>query len=155
MIVTSEVVAQAGVETHLLEQDGALEEISAQLMQGVIREGENIGAFIRPGSVWISRRKDFAHRPGLEMVVCEWSPNPEQGCEFRGGPYDGDLKPLRREADGAPLAYYVLPDPTPVAFGPSDFEQVIGSPVDPSPARISYRRAGKDSDADRWVYVLD
>lgn len=150
MIVTDRVGARLDVALLHTADPEWLTQVAHTMEPNVIAYGEEIGAFIRSGSIWATagpENRDNFTRP----VFVEWCPNPEDGVEFRGGPWDGEIKRWQRERDGKPMPYIVLP-PLPQEPSISD----LRADVAPRPMQTyRYRRAGIDSDADRWVYVFE
>lgn len=128
--------------TMLLDQsranDANAREASAeQIAKRIVRDGEGIGAFIRPASVWFSQRPDPAGHG--ELIEGIWAPDPTEGVMLRGGPHDGITQwQMPREADGSPARYM----DTPAAVNASSLTGNVAT----------YVRAGIDSERDRWVY---
>lgn len=152
MIVKSRVMARLEVAEEVLGygEHEVMQAVGAQLEKAVIAEGESIGAWVREGSVRLDVGGPGTN-PFTRYYYGEWCPNPEQGCEFRGGPWDGEIRPMRRERDGKPVEQVVLPN---LPQEPSIHDLEI-KPVFPNPMPPRYRREGIDSMQDRWVYAID
>lgn len=159
MLITSLLAAEALASRLFLDDpdDGEAfrEHLSRHLARVIMREGESNGAFIREQSAWVDwdrpvERTDLG--PLAVAVRAYWSPDPTEGVELRGGHLDGDVVHLRREVDGRPMPYLVLPDHTATV-------EALGATVPMIPTSElrtrRYRRAGIDSERDRWVYLAD
>lgn len=141
MIVTSKVRAQADVDPQAVE--GGLDAIRGMMRKAVLHEGESIGAFIKPESVWF-RVFEPADDTMLVRIHATWSPDPLQGCQLRGGALDGQIVKVPRQKDGKPPEQIRFPDPG----IPQYAYEAHPSP----PQNTMYTLAGIDSSEDRWVY---
>lgn len=150
MIITSHVRAKAPIDVAYLTVPAALTALRDKLRTAVVHEGENVGAFIRPESVWIRQLPVDPEDHALNQVVllAEWSPDPASGVELRGGAHDGEIINLHRGQDGRPPITVRLPDTTAAPFEVT----LLSEPLSLSQTS-AYNLAGIDSSADRWIYT--
>jgi hypothetical protein len=104
--------------------------------------GSDRGFDIHPESVLISVEDDGYFGRAFHG---EWCPDPTKGCDFRGGPFDGETRPMGRGPYGFPERHWVLP----IEQDSRDF--LLPSYLEPVQS-VTYRLAGIDSMRDRWVY---
>ena len=148
MIVTDTLKARAGLSFLYETEPEAEAYLRDELREVIVREGEDIGAFIRRESVYFTRRED---NPRHEWIITAyWCPDPREGVEFRGGPNDGKVLPIGGEHTRPPDYFRLPPEYTAPAFVSED-EALIPRTMDVG----TYRLAGIDSALDRWVYEYD
>lgn len=137
MIIRDRMGATMFLDSRLATDVHAREDSAQQLAKQIVRDGEGVGAFIRPESVWFSQRPDPA---GLgELIEGLWSPDPSKGVILLGGPLDGsDDARMPRGDDGLPPRTVTVPTSADTTEG----RRLVAA----------YVRAGIDSERDRWVY---
>lgn len=142
MIITSKLGATADVDAA--HGDAGVEATQGMMRAAVIREGENVGAFIKPESVWFEVRPP-TQDTRLTRVHAMWSPDPSKGCQLRGGALDGQVVAVNRQEDGRPPEHLRFPDP-----GMPEWASDSTKP--PLSQSTNYTLSGIDSSEDQWVY---
>ena len=130
MIIRDKMGATMMLAPRFADNLDALNAAAQQVVRRIVRDGEGVGAFIRPESVWISRRPDpLGHG---ELVDGVWAPDPTEGVILVGGPLDGltDLS-VPRGTGATPPRLLTMPH------------------MEDKP---EYARVGIDSERDQWVY---
>lgn len=105
-----------------------------------------VRAKIRRSSIIVTTVPDVSRN--LIVVEVEWHPDPEEGVQFKGGPADGTILSLRKDAGRAPLYFIVNALPTKPLFetAQSALPPIVASRT------VTYSRVGIDPMSDRWVY---
>ena len=93
MIIRSAVEAQLDVADEMAARHGQaiVRDVERRLVQAVLAEGENVGAFIRPQSVRVQKRAGV-QQVGVTTYIGSWHPDPREGVYFIGGPLDGSTE---------------------------------------------------------------
>lgn len=147
MIVTDTLKARGGLDFLWADDSGAEGFMRDKLRGIIVREGENIGAFIRPESIYYTKREDGTRHQFI--ITAYWCPDPREGCEFRGGPNDGKVMGVGSEHTRPPDVWRVPPEVAPPQLVSRDEAELV--PVY-SMSIAHYELWGIDSALDRWVY---